>query len=275
MATSAKRLGLAHDPVELEQRLRRLELAVEKRQQANFQQSAASLRRSRSAPPQVTGLSVLDTIAGAIAIKWSPANIPDLQRYDVQVATNLAFSNAISYRTNEPLFTFPEGTDPTADYYARVRAVNSRGEPGLYSSPLNAALGRANDIDSDRDDTETTINQGTSEVFVPITKTVRGGRLIAFITTSIKSYNVAFGQAVTTRFRQDTATLQEFTNELSVTGGGGTGTTGTGGLPGLALPVDVPPGTYVFDVEIEVDAGGASYVTVDDVRLTVWEIRGD
>ena len=89
MPGSAKRLGLdVKGDLELEIRLRRIEALLEQKQDANV--DATSVSRARIAVPQVTGLSLAGKTPSAVSVKWNAVPIPDLRRYQLQIAEDLA-----------------------------------------------------------------------------------------------------------------------------------------------------------------------------------------
>ncbi len=138
---SAKRYGLeVEDNLELENRLRRMEVAIAALQPAN--QDATATSRGSAAVPQVTGLSLDGTIPGGFTVKWNATTIPDLRKYQVQFATDLAFTEDLQTFTAATIsfpFTTAVGTDTS--YFCRVRAQNQAGQTGDYSATLNTSTG--------------------------------------------------------------------------------------------------------------------------------------
>ena len=146
---SAKRLGLETEGnLELELRLRRIELEIDKRPLGN--QDATTLSRGKSSTvPQVTGLSLGGTIPGGFTVKWSAVTISDLRRYEVEFATDLGFTTGVqkfTAATTTLAFTTAD-TSVATTFFTRVRAVNSAGTRGPFSITLNTTTGQAESQD--------------------------------------------------------------------------------------------------------------------------------
>jgi len=131
MATSSKRLGVTTDDEELESRLRKMELELEKRQAANYQVSSNATRRNRSPLPRVVGLELDDSITGAISVNWDAVDA-NINRYEVEFADNAAFTSATRFKVNVPSFVLPATLDPARTYRMRVRAVGTRVKRGFH-----------------------------------------------------------------------------------------------------------------------------------------------
>ena len=144
MGTSPKRYGLdVKDDLELELRLRRIEAALEGKLNSNDEDSSGS----RSTVPQVTGLRVTGQTPGSVTIAWNPVKIPNLRRYEVEFDTSIGFSTKKTFNENATNHTFNTASETGggggATWYARVRAVNTYGQTGQYSSILNLTTGQA------------------------------------------------------------------------------------------------------------------------------------
>jgi hypothetical protein len=138
---SAKRFGLeVEGDLELESRLRRIEVAMTKAGLGN--QDALVVSRGSGAVPQVTGLSLGGTIPGGFTVNWNASTISDLRRYDIQFATDLAFTTGLQKFTAVTT-TWAFTTAATEVYFARVRAVNNSASVGLWSITLNTTTGQA------------------------------------------------------------------------------------------------------------------------------------
>jgi hypothetical protein len=144
MGTSAKRLGLETEDLELELRLRRIEVELEKKVNSNI--DAEETGRSRSAPPQITGLRVAGQTPGTVTMNWNASQISDLRRYQIQFAEDGGFSvNLQTFTTRDIMFTFSTasedgGASGTA-FFTRVRVQNSIGAFSVYSVVINTATG--------------------------------------------------------------------------------------------------------------------------------------
>ena len=94
MPTSAKRLGLdVKDNIELEQRLRRMEIALEKKSDiSSFSEDGSTDTQRVDAIPQVTGLRTTGSTPGAVTVAWSQVRISNLRRYELDIAEDLAFT---------------------------------------------------------------------------------------------------------------------------------------------------------------------------------------
>jgi hypothetical protein len=155
MSTSAKRLGLEiKGNLELELRLRRIEVELEKRVLRN--QDVEDTGRSRGSVPQVTGIRVSGSTPGAVTIAWNAVAISDLRRYDVEFAEDVAFvTNKQTFREGNTTFQFSTasatGGAGVTVFFARVRAINSILNNGLFSVTLNTTTGQvvAGDIADD------------------------------------------------------------------------------------------------------------------------------
>lgn len=154
MASSAKRYGLdIKQNLELELRLRGIETELAKLARVvDFGgEDTSDVTQSTTTVPQVTGLRVLGKIPGAITLAWNQVRISDLRRYELDVATDLAFSTdkqtfnvaGTEYQFSTISLTGGGGTA----IYARVRARNRASIPGPYSVVLNATIGQVQTVD--------------------------------------------------------------------------------------------------------------------------------
>jgi len=144
---SAKRYGLdVKGDLELESRLRRIELELGKLARGN--EDAVVQSRGQGAVPQVTGLRLGGQIPGGLTILWNAVSISDLRRYDVQFATNLAFTVGFqAFVASTTTYPFTTATEGGAVYFARVRAINSNRRNGAWSAILNTATGQVASAD--------------------------------------------------------------------------------------------------------------------------------
>lgn len=101
-------------------------------------------------PPQTVGLTVAAGL-GDLQIQWTPSAHDDVTyggKYEVQVATNSGFSTGLlTYSTGNTSISIA-GLALDTTYYTRVRAVDSDGNTGTYSTT----------------DTSTTTGVGPSDV---------------------------------------------------------------------------------------------------------------
>jgi hypothetical protein len=148
---SAKRYGIEiTDNLELESRIRRIEVALD--QKANANQDADSTARGSGSVPQVTGLRVIGSTPGAVTVGWSASPIPDFRRYDLNFATSLAFVDDLqeyTEATTQYVFSTASSTGGGGGttWYARVRAVSTSGQHGIWSATLNLTTGQAQTAD--------------------------------------------------------------------------------------------------------------------------------
>lgn len=164
---SAKRLGLEVDELELELRLRRIELSLDKKIDAN--QDATQTGRGKGDVPQVTGLRVIGSTPGGATIGWNAVSISDLRRYELAFSTALSFAEDLQeYNEASTQYVFNTASDTGggggATWFARVRAVNSSGQKGVWSVTLNLTTGQAQTADlADGSVTSTTISTAAED----------------------------------------------------------------------------------------------------------------
>jgi hypothetical protein len=144
---SAKRYGVPiDDNLDLELRLRRIEVELGKRAFAN--EDATTLSRGRGDVPRVAGLRVGGQIPGGLTVNWNAVTISDLRRYEIEFATDLAFTkNKQAFTAGGITYPFTTALGGGLVYYARVRAVNSTGRRGTWSITLNTSTGQADSGD--------------------------------------------------------------------------------------------------------------------------------
>ena len=154
MPTSAPRLGLdVQDNLELESRLRRIETEIAtKVTAASLSEGGSDVTQRVDVIPQVTGLRVTGSTPGAITVAWNQVRISDLRRYELDIATDLAFAtNAQTKNVAGTEYTHSTtsatGGGGNATTYIRLRARSSSGNVGPYSVSLNTTTGQAQSSD--------------------------------------------------------------------------------------------------------------------------------
>ena len=89
------------------------------------------------APAQTTGLSV-SAAFHTVTASWAASSAPDLDYYEVQIATNSGFTTGLeTRRLTGTVVSFGDRT-LSITYFMRVRAVDSSGNAGTYSSTVSA-----------------------------------------------------------------------------------------------------------------------------------------
>jgi hypothetical protein len=131
------------DPFSSSIQERKNQRALDRLAVANANASVTDISNAGGTPPMVTGLTLLSNV-GSIHVKWGRSTITDLKTYELQIATNGDFTEAvITKSTRELEYLWEEGDDDTA-YYMRVRAVNIAGNPSPWSARLNTSTGLVN-----------------------------------------------------------------------------------------------------------------------------------
>lgn len=223
---SAKRFGLeVEGDLELESRLRRMEVAIAALQPAN--QDAIETSRGSGVVPQVTGLSLDGTIPGGFTVKWNATTIPDLRRYELQFATDLAFANDLqTFSVAAISFPFTTATEANLVFFARVRAQNKAGQTGPYSVTLNTSTGQAETTDI--------ADNAVTDVKIETTA-IASGRVVGFLSGLIVSNNSSDAEHdidITSGVARDFAdsfsmtSSSTFTKRIDATWASGTGNGG-------------------------------------------------
>jgi hypothetical protein len=287
LSVSAKRRGVSLDPA-TESRFRRIEAELDARALANYQVGPSAMRRGKSTVSQVSGLGLDTQIIGGIGVKWSAADIPDIKKYQVQYADNNGFVGATTIESYSTHFTLPDAS-PETPYYIRVRAIDSKGEDGAWSSTLNSETGQA---------TVSNLADGAASSIIVKTKTdgfdpaqlIWDGDLIGqYLSTSIDfpvpaetliigiargDFLMRDADSFFIRIKIDGTSKIEYENTMNT--GFGTTTGGTITVPGLTVPVLIDAGRHQFLIEIEIQDNSAAniiYYTPDEVSLAIWEVR--
>ncbi len=134
------------EQAEFERRMRELQTQIEDKAPANSQIDPATALLIGQGVPQVSGLTLVSKV-GAVVIAWSAVPITDLKRYEVQIATDGAFTTDVVTRfTRETKWTWDEGTAGRI-YFFRIRARNIAESVGVYSNVLNGESGEVQTID--------------------------------------------------------------------------------------------------------------------------------
>lgn len=278
MTTSVRRYGIETEDPEREERFRRLEEEVAKRSLAQLSVGENAQMRARSPTPQVQGIRVDRNIIGGLGVQWSPLEIGDIRRYEIEAATDQGFRNVVeSENLTANSYVF-RSLDPETTYYIRVRGVNSRGEPGPYSSVLNSQSGQA---------TFTNLERGAATGITTVTQTSGFNPAvlnssnpqaqflrtrISFETTndtfivgiSKTDFSVLTGSSISIRLLVDGETKVEYEN----TNTSGFNSSGRITVPGLNVPILLGQGSHTFAFEIEIQNLGGGWPTVTPVALT-------
>jgi hypothetical protein len=183
MATSSKRYGLeVKGDLELELRLRRIEGRLDAVIGASDFGASEDTQRL-STIPLVTGLRVKGRTPGSVTVSWNQLRLTNLRRYELEFATNLAFSEnkqAFNVAGTEFNFTTVEqaGGGGGQQVYARVRARVTSGSFGSFSVVLNTSTGQAQTADiADEAVTEEQIADGVGS----LPPTVAPGNSLQFV----------------------------------------------------------------------------------------------
>jgi len=131
------RFGIESNSIDLEQRLRGIENALDRKKDANPRGNAFSSWAAGT--PQVTGISVNEAM-NAWRIEWTPTEITGLQKYEVQVSSDPRFSAATSSYTRYTWYTKTDNTS-TGTRYARVRALSTSQGTGPWSATIDTTTG--------------------------------------------------------------------------------------------------------------------------------------
>jgi len=283
VTVSAKRRGITDDP-EQELRFRRIEEELDARALANVQTGASGYRRGKSTVPQLSGVRLDNNIVGGVGVTWNSTDIPDLAKYQLQYDTDASFLNATTLNMQATNYTLPNLSAETT-YHVRVRAFNSRGDEGPWSSTLNAQSGQAS-VSNLADGSASNIVVRTKTAgFVPATVGAAGSTLGSYLNTRL-SFPVAaetlligvtkgvtliiVDEPMYVRMKIDGQTKIEFETNFSVLA---SASTGTFTVPGLIVPVLLSSGSHSFSIDVEIDDGGSAYFTPSLVSLAIWQVR--
>lgn len=278
---SVPRKGISESPEDLEARLRRIELELAQRSLANLDISQSS--RALGTPGQVTGLTIDRSVIGGLQFVWNANTQSDIH-YSIEISTSSTFaaSTTTTRKTREPRYFFAEGNS-TLTYYIRVRAINSRGDPGPYSSVLNSTTGQAtanNLISGAANEVVRTIQTS----FSPATLSTAGTTTGVYGSTAVETiggpilvfahfkwdYSYSTNHIIFLRTRINGISVIEYEEKTSFT------SAGTATMPGNAIPAVVNAGLHEIDFQVEVDNNGQSFtttITPDELVISVWEPR--
>lgn len=136
-----RRFGVAQD-VELENRLLSIERELAKL--APLDKTLDSKTRriyTGRRPPQVTGVAIQKS-PGTITVQWVRLDATNISHYEVQIASNAAFTDPKIVRIQDDFYTFQDAAlgDLLNTYYVRVRAVISN-FAGPWSASASSILG--------------------------------------------------------------------------------------------------------------------------------------
>lgn len=284
MSTSVRRYGVTVDDPNAEERFRRIEEEIAKRQLSQLSANESARRRLTSATPRVQGVRINRQIVGGLAVEWNPVDMGGM-RYTIEASTDPGFRSVIeSETTTSTHYTF-RGLDPDTTYYVRVQATNSRGEPGPYGEVLNTQTGQA---------TYTNLESGAASGITTVTQTSGFTPALLDASATIAKYlqlRIAFPKTCDTfivgvtkadivfppdtgmyiRVLVDGDTKIEYENaNTHVTGSQGTVT-----IPGLMIPILLGQGSHTFGFEVELFDLGGGYLTLTPKLFTmaVWQAR--
>jgi hypothetical protein len=279
--TSARRLGIEVDDLELEHRLRRMEVELQKRQLANFQTVESSQRRTRSDVPRVIGIRLDNSIVGGLAVRWNSVDQPDIQRYEIQIDATNAFRDPDTFKTNEPVFIFPN-LQSGLEFFVRVRAINNRGFEGDWSGVLNTSTGQATFLDLQSGAAGNIITSTITSGFNPATISFGVSGEYGTITSSLPTttevlifgfvkadYSITQNDSIVIDVVVDGQVKQQYeqintTSLVSPLSGRMT-------VPGLGFPQVLGQGQHRYS--FVVSATGTTTVTPLEVTLAIWEQR--
>jgi len=285
VTVSAKRRGYDSDP-DRELRFRRIEQELDARALSNNQTAASAMRRGKSSTPQVSGLSLDNQIVGGIGVKWAAVDIPDVQKYQLQYANNLNFLSPTTVTSYNTHFTLPDAS-PETTYYVRARAFNSDGNPGSWSSTLNAESGQASVSNLEDGSSSSIVVKTKTQGFNPPTVGAAGApggvpQIGRYLSTVINfpvaaetlligvaqgTYSAIAGDLIYVRLKVNGSTRIEYINGTDI------GSSGTLTVPGLSVPVLLPSGQHEFMLEVYLEGAGASTWTMTGASLAIWQVR--
>jgi hypothetical protein len=266
---SAKRYGLdAQDP-ELENRIRRIEVALAALGPQTASSSPATTSRGGGTPGQITGLTLSGTNPGTFTFGWSAATISDLRKYEVQIAEDIGFTTGVQNKIaalNEYAFTTGD-TSVTRTYYVRVRAVNTADTPGSYSAILNTTTGQVT--------TEDILDEAVTDPKLE-TNAVASGRVLGFLAGGILSNGTDTDNDIdiskyAARDAADSLTItgNAITKKMDEVWDSGTN---FGGLPSALFPVTFVKWYHVFVIS---NADGTTVDAGFDTSLTASNLLSD
>lgn len=259
-----------------------LRLELERRALAN-PDTDATAPRTGGTPPTPSGLTkVTNPAPGTFSVKWNAVSIGDLKRYEVQFSTNTGFTDATTISTRNLTAVYDEGV-PNTTYYARVRAINSKGNASGWSGAINSTTGQAASGDLA---TGAAINWVRRELtafnpaqiknfgggdpdadYISVSLSLKGGPVLILAQAEI-DYDLATADEAFVEVVDGVGVIESYPT-AQTTVASSTGTMSTGG----AL-VTIPPGTgtRTFTLRIRLSAAGGSTLTPVQLALTVLEI---
>lgn len=285
MSTSSRRYGVELDDPDVESRLRRIELALEGKQGANFQNEAVDQRRSRLALQRVSGVRLDNSIIGSISVRWNPLD-SNINRYEVQISTVESFTQNLSiFKTNEPLYQFSE-LDPEDTFFVRVRGIGTRQTGGIHdggdwSAVLNTTTGQASFTNLQAGAASNVVVTTQSSGFSPATignneSSVYATTLLDFPTTAEVllfgfakfDYFYGLGETITIDVLVDGDSKQQYETRLDTAT-----TAGRNSVPGLGFPQLLGAGVHRLELGVTVGAGTGTEITPVEFTLAIFEQR--
>lgn len=280
MGTSARRFGIENDDLELEQRLRRMEGQLEKRQLAQYTTSESAMRRARSDVPRISGVRLDNEIVGGLGVRWNPVDQPDIRRYVIEVATDNSFRNSDSFTTVDPFYVFPNLTSGQ-QFYVRVKAQNARQEDSPWSAVLNTATGQATFQDLQSGAAGNIVITTQTSGFQPTQVTAATSGLYATTRLSLPTtaevlifgfakfdYSYVTAETIFVDVLVDGVNKQTYETKLNTVS-----TAGRSTIPGLGFPQLLGQGSHRFEFQVRISSGGSSTVNPVEFTLGIWEQR--
>lgn len=284
MGVSAKRRGVDNDP-ERELRFRRIEEELDARALANNQTAQSALKRDKTATPQVSGVSLDNSVVGGLGVKWAAVDIPDVKKYQLQYSLDNNFLDATNVTVYNTHYNLPDAS-PEQTYYVRVRAFNSSGAPGNWSNTLNAQTGQASVSNLADGSASSIIVRTKTQGFTPAQLIWNGTLIGRYLRTIINfpvaaetlliglakgTLNLASNDTIAIRLKIDGTTKIEYFNQPT-----NLGTAGVVTVPGLSVPVLIPSGQHEFLIEVEIaNVSGTNVVeySISEASLAIWQVR--
>lgn len=261
-----------------------LRAELERRALAN-PDTTATAPRTGGTPPTPSGLSkVTNPAPGTISVKWNAVSSGDLKRYEAQFSTNTGFTDATTISTRSLSAVYDGGIGNTT-YYARVRAINSRGNASGWSGPINSTTGQAASSDLA---TAAAVNWVRFELtafnpvqiknfaggtpsadYISLSISLKGGPVLILAQAEM-DYSLANGDDAIVEVVDGVGVIESYPTAQT------TVATSTGTISAGGSLVTIPPGTgnRTFTLRIRLSTTGSPSSTLDpqQLALTIVEI---